>query len=131
MSNKPSTIGVNDQKVIDSNLEEPLTKVEIDRKETAQSYYNKEKNTDTKTMAVKVYSPFKNYFNGQAFSVSAENLTGPFDILPKHHSFITLLVPCELTIRTIKDDDTGPVRIAINGGVAHIKSNQLIVFLDV
>ena len=39
----------------------------------------------TPTMAVKVYAPFKVYFEGDAMSVSAVNDTGPFDILPKHH----------------------------------------------
>jgi hypothetical protein len=32
------------------------------------------------TMAVKVYAPFQVYFEGDAFSVSAVNATGPFDI---------------------------------------------------
>ena len=40
------------------------------------------------TMAVKVYAPFQVYFEGDAYSVSAINATGPFDILPKHHNFL-------------------------------------------
>ena len=38
-------------------------------------------------MAIKVYAPFKVYYEGQAESLTAENETGPFDILPKHHNF--------------------------------------------
>ncbi len=34
------------------------------------------------TMHVKVYSPFHVYFDGQAESITAENATGQFDILP-------------------------------------------------
>ena len=51
-------------------------------------------------MHVKVHSPFKVYFDEAAFSISAENDTGPFDILPRHHNFMTLLNPCEVAIVT-------------------------------
>jgi len=80
-----------------------------------------------KNMAVKVYSPFKVYYEGLANSVSAASLTGEFDILPKHHNFITLLVPCDLVIRTDKEDETFP----ISGGIMHVKADDLVVFLDV
>ena len=40
---------------------------------------------------LKVYSPFHVYYNEEAFSLSAENATGPFDVLPHHHNFISLL----------------------------------------
>ena len=76
---------------------------------------------------IKVYSPFKVYFNDDASSISAVNDTGPFDILPQHHNFITLLSPCELNI----DKDGAPVRIRISRGIMHVKADQVIVFLDV
>lgn len=79
------------------------------------------------TMQIKVYSPFKIYFDGEAFSISAESATGAFDILPKHHNFITLLTPCDLIIRTSKGDET----INISGGIMHVKADDVVVFLDV
>lgn len=79
------------------------------------------------TMHVKIYSPYKVYFDGDALSVSAESETGPFDILPKHHNFITLLEPCDAVVRTDKGDQT----IRISGGVMHVKADDLVVFLDV
>lgn len=79
------------------------------------------------TMSVKVYSPFKTYFDGEAFSISAASATGPFDILPKHHNFITLLVPCEVVVRTGGGDE----QINISGGLMHVKADKVIVFLDV
>jgi F0F1-type ATP synthase epsilon subunit len=81
-----------------------------------------------KNMSVKVYSPFKVYFEGLAISASAESKTGPFDILPKHHNFITLLEPCDLTIRVEGQDDEV---IPIGGGIMHVKADQVTVFLDV
>lgn len=76
---------------------------------------------------VKVYSPFQVYFNEEAESISAENDTGPFDILPRHHNFITLLNPCELDIKAQK----GNKRIKITRGVMHVRNNKVTVFLDV
>lgn len=78
---------------------------------------------------LKVYSPSKVYFDEEAESVSAENPTGPFDILPQHHNFITLLIPCVLEIRRTGHQD--PQRIKISGGVMHVRSSQVTVFLDV
>ncbi|MBC7581639.1 hypothetical protein H7097_02090 [Aeromicrobium sp.] len=78
-------------------------------------------------MAVKVYSPYKVYFDGLALSVSAASKTGNFDILPKHHNFITLLAPCDLVVRTDKEEQVIP----ISGGIMHVKADDLVVFLDV
>lgn len=78
-------------------------------------------------MRLKVYSPYKVYFDGDAASVSAESATGPFDILPKHHNFITLLEPCDVIIRTNRGDQT--IRIA--GGMMHVKSDDVVIFLDI
>jgi len=80
------------------------------------------------TMHVRVYSPFKIYFDDAAESISAENATGPFDILPRHHNFMTLLNPCELVIRGGR---YGEQRIRISGGLMHVKADQVTVFLDI
>lgn len=76
---------------------------------------------------VKIHSPFKEYFQGTAFSVSAVNDTGPFDVLPGHHNFISLLSPCDIVIRMGK----AVQQIKISGGIMHVKANKVIVFLDV
>jgi len=80
------------------------------------------------SIKVKVHSPYKVYYEGQAFSISAENDTGPFDILPKHDNFICLLKACNLVLRTVKD---GEQSIEISGGVMHVKADRVIVFLDI
>lgn len=82
---------------------------------------------DGKTMYVKVYAPFKVYFDGQAESISAINDTGPFDILPKHHHFMTLLNAGDITVRS----ERGEEKISITRGVMHVKADQVVVFLDV
>lgn len=82
---------------------------------------------DKLAMRVKVYSPFATYFDSLAYSVTAENSTGQFDILPKHHNFMTLLKSSELLLRT----ERGEQKIRISGGIMHVRADQVTVFLDV
>lgn len=100
-------------------------KDELEQQQAVESY---SQNTDKQSMHVRVYSPFREYYDGPAFSISAENATGPFDILPKHHNFISLLLPCDLVLRTVGKGDQ---KIRISGGVMHVKADEVIVFLDV
>ena len=78
-------------------------------------------------MHVKVYSPFQVYFDEDAYSLSGENAAGPFDILPHHHNFISLLNACELTVRAPLSER----KIRISGGLMHVKADHVVVFLDV
>lgn len=78
-------------------------------------------------LKVKIYSPFKVYYNDIADSISAENDTGPFDVLPKHHRFLTLLKPADIVVR-LKDQEQ---RIRISRGIMHVRSDEVTVFLDV
>ncbi len=86
-----------------------------------------ETNEKDRTLKVKVASPYVTYFDQPALSISGVNKTGPFDVLPGHHNFITLLEPCELSIKTAVDAR----KIRINGGLMHVRSDSAIVFLDV
>ena len=80
------------------------------------------------TMAVKVYAPFQVYFEGEAYSVSASNAVGPFDILPKHRDFLCMLVPCELTVQPVKGNKR---TIKIHRALMHVKADSVVVFMDV
>lgn len=82
---------------------------------------------DRQQMHVKVYSPFQTYFDNQAYSISGVNQTGPFDVLPHHYNFLTLLSAGELVIQT----STQPARIKISRGLMHVKADKVVVFLDI
>lgn len=84
--------------------------------------------TTTNFFYLKVYSPFKVYYEDNVNSISAVNDTGPFDILAHHHNFITLLNSCNLVIRTVGKEDTV---IIISRGIMQVKTDRVIVFLDV
>lgn len=81
------------------------------------------------TMNVKVYSPFKVYYDEESYSISGVNATGPFDILPHHHNFMTLLNACELNIRPVNGRNEQKIRIS--GGLMHVKADKVTVFLDI
>ena len=78
-------------------------------------------------MRIKVYSPFRVYFDEDGYSISGKNDTGNFDILPRHHNFISLLSACDLIARTSRGDQ----QIRISGGLMHVKADEVIVFLDI
>jgi hypothetical protein len=126
MSDQPSK--VDEQKVIaDQKAAAPETKSDKESNKAVSDYSNVEDDGQL-SMRVKVSSPFHDYYEGQAFSVTAENATGPFDILPRHHNFISLLTPCELVLRTVTK---GEQRVKISGGIMHVKADEVVVFLDV
>lgn len=127
MSDDHTASEVDEKKVLDQQAPVQQTKSDKEKTEAVNDFSKVEANGQH-SMRVKVHSPFRDYYDSQAFSISAENATGPFDILPKHHNFISLLSPCELMIRTV---DKGDERIKISGGIMHVKADQVIVFLDV
>lgn len=104
------------------------------KNEDAQPAAPKDEKSDKKeelnadNIQVKVYSPYQTYYDGAAKSISAENDTGPFDILPKHHNFMTLVNSGEVVIRSENAEDK---KIRITRGVMHVRSNKVTLFLDV
>lgn len=79
------------------------------------------------TMHIKVYGPFAVYVDEDGYSISGVNATGPFDILPRHHNFISILESCELVVETPYETK----KIKISRGVMHVRADKVIVFLDV
>lgn len=82
---------------------------------------------ESSSMHIKIHAPYKVYFDGEANSITAENDTGEFDVLGKHHNFITLLNTCEIVVRT----NQGEEKVNVQQGIMHVKGNEVIVFLDV
>jgi F0F1-type ATP synthase epsilon subunit len=78
-------------------------------------------------MWVKIYSPFRSYYDALANSISAVNMTGPFDILPGHHKFLTLVSSCDIEVSNAEGEE----KIKIEQGIMYVKEDRVIVFLDV
>lgn len=78
-------------------------------------------------MEVKIYAPFRIYYEGAGYSVSAVNDVGPFDILPQHRNFLCMLVPCNVTVQTPEGEKVVPVQKAL----MHVRADRVVVFVDV
>jgi hypothetical protein len=122
-----SSDAVQSRKII---VEDHIKQSNADKEQAVSAQEYKQRGSGQQfSMQVKVYSPFRDYYDGRAFSVSAVNATGPFDVLPKHHNFISLLSPCDLVVRSIEEGNDR--RIRISGGIMHVKADKVAVFLDV
>lgn len=71
-------------------------------------------------------APFHVYYEGPAYSISATNKVGVFDILPGHADFFSMLSPCTVTIET--DDD--PVKFAIHNGMLTVRNDEAMLFVN-
>ena len=80
-------------------------------------------------MDVKVYAPFQVFFEGKAFSLSAVNEVGLFDILPHHHNFICMLVPGKVVVQPA--DGSEKKIIKVSRALMHVKADRVVVFMDV
>lgn len=82
--------------------------------------------TDEPELTVKIYSMREILYQGSAFSISAKNRLGPFDILPRHANLISILSDCQLTIET----PVGNKEFSIANGLIKVSSNSVNLFVD-
>jgi F-type H+-transporting ATPase subunit epsilon len=81
----------------------------------------------TATLNVIARAPFELYYQGPAEVVSAENKIGPFDILPEHADFFSVLKPCVITIEKPEGD---PVSFQINNGIITVRDDEVMLFCN-
>lgn len=67
-------------------------------------------------------------WEGEAESISAENTTGPFDVLPQHANFITILKESPIVIKTFKDGDKS---FTFSRSLLFAKNNEVKIFADI
>ena len=79
-----------------------------------------------KTIKIIARAPFKVYFEGEAESLSALNKIGPFDILPGHADFFSMLEPGDVIIETGKE----PVTFYVSNGIITVQDNNVMLFVD-
>ena len=78
-------------------------------------------------LKVKVFSPYETFFEGSAVSLSAANKTGPFDILYRHSSFLSTLLPGQIKVDTGFDI----IKIEVANGIIRVYDNVVVVFANV
>ncbi|MBI2798351.1 F0F1 ATP synthase subunit epsilon [Candidatus Saccharibacteria bacterium] len=79
------------------------------------------------TFEVKIFSPFETYYQGQAYSLSANNASGPFDVLAGHANFICLLLPGPVRI----DTPYGQREYNLTRGIVRVNQSKVTLFANV
>lgn len=72
-------------------------------------------------------APFNVYYEGLAESVTATNKVGPFDVLPGHADFFSILSPGEIIIETASE----PVSFNIVNGIITARDNEVMLFVNI
>ncbi len=78
-------------------------------------------------LKVKVFSPFEIMYEGKARALTASNSLGPFDILPDHTNFMTLLTAGPVKVLTPSDERT----FVIEHGILRVTNNVVTVFANI
>lgn len=79
------------------------------------------------TIEVKITSPREIVWQGRAAAVSSENSQGPFDILPDHANFVTLVkdTPIVLHFKNNKSE-----QFSFKRAVVHNENNTVTVYAE-
>lgn len=82
---------------------------------------------NAKRFKIKIFSPYQTYYEGEAVSISATNRTGPFDVLPGHINFFSLLTGGTVVL------NTGYQRLEfqIGRGIIRVNHDNVTLFADV
>lgn len=86
--------------------------------------------TTTKSiLTVIARAPFHVYYEGEALAVSATNSVGPFDILPGHADFFSILNPGNVSIAT--DPSSEPMTFDITNGIVAVRNDEVMLFVNI
>lgn len=78
-------------------------------------------------LTVSVTSSSKKYYEGEAKSVSSLNTVGPFDILPRHENFISLIADR----LAIVDTSGKKFQLKITSGLLEVSANKVRIFIGI
>lgn len=84
------------------------------------------KNNNVKTISVKIVTPERTVYEGLSDSISLPTKDGQVTVLPKHVSYISILVPGEVIVRNGKEE----ISMAVSGGFIEFDKNKLVVLAD-
>jgi F0F1-type ATP synthase epsilon subunit len=82
---------------------------------------------NVKRFKVKIFSPYQTYYQGEAVSLSAANRTGPFDILPGHINFFSLLSGGTVVLNT----GFQRLEFPLARGIIRVNFDDVTLFADV
>ncbi|NBU34577.1 hypothetical protein EBS40_08185 [bacterium] len=88
---------------------------------------NGKNDSKVESFQLKILSPDKKYFDGEAISVSATNQHGPFDVLAEHTNFFSLLSSGVMVVKT----SGGDLPIPMKTGIIKVANHQVIAFVNI
>jgi F0F1-type ATP synthase epsilon subunit len=78
-------------------------------------------------LKVKIFSPYQTYYEDTAISLSAANRTGPFDVLPGHINFFSLLAGGKVVVNT----GFQVLEFDVSRGIIRVTNDAVTLFVDV
>lgn len=79
------------------------------------------------SLSVIARAPFEVYFEGKAKVVSGSNKVGPFDILPGHADFFSMLLPGDIIIEPLEGE---PVTFSVSNGIITVRDDEALLFVN-
>lgn len=76
-------------------------------------------------LKVVVATPDEQIWEGEAQTVSSENSAGPFDILPQHSNFVTMIKAKPIVVRTVND---GEKTFSYKNAVITVMRNKVSIY---
>jgi F-type H+-transporting ATPase subunit epsilon len=77
-------------------------------------------------LKVRINSPEKIIWEGDAISVSSENIKGPFDILYFHTNFISIVEKKEIRIKTQNEEK----KFTFDTSIIYAHANQVHIYTN-
>jgi F0F1-type ATP synthase epsilon subunit len=94
---------------------------------TTDDKKSKKAKAKDKRLQVKIFSPYQTYYQGEAVSLSAQNRTGPFDVLAGHINFFSLLTGGTVVLNT----GFQVLEFEIARGIIRVNHDDVTLFADV
>lgn len=94
---------------------------------TYQASQSSQGSANKRRLKVKIFSPYQNYYQGEAVSLSATNRTGPFDVLAGHINFFSLLTGGTVVLNT----GFQQLEFQISRGILRVNRDEITLFADV
>ncbi len=89
----------------------------------------KTKINTSELLSVKILNPNEILWEGKAYSISSKNASGPFDILPQHANFITLIK--EKIPIIVRSASEGEKEFSFDSAVMQVHGNDVLIFTQI
>ncbi len=81
-------------------------------------------------MKLRLMTPERTLFDGEAASVSGRSPGGAFEILPNHATWVSPADPCCLKVRVGADEAEKVLPFAVHGGLIEVRPDSVLILAD-